>query len=305
MDATNPSVWLIPQNRPDSTITADDALLLQAKLYQLLGVHVQRYTQGDSSSVRIEIAEELLRSICFTLRLCLEKGQAGIDDLIHADDWKPFWNMGCKVIERELARGRILLERAEQSSPPIENISYRDTLTGLAIFFREYDRLFFAHQIPGDIDYQLCHPVPEERLGIEYVNEYLRRLVMENTFVSHFDANDVISLLERYAPNYKGLLINLYEPVAANAVGSALLGQSADTLRLPMESSWELAARFADRSRKSRAELLIHAAQKTCFDIGLNDAQMNKYVRKTALDLLPRIENALAHGGMENIFIPL
>jgi hypothetical protein len=78
--------------------------------------------------------------------------------------------------------------------------------------------------VPCDIDYQLCRPVPEDLLGVEYVNEYLRRVVLENDFLRRFPKEPVIKLLENYCPDYRGLLINLYEPVATNALGSRSSG---------------------------------------------------------------------------------
>jgi len=56
---------------------------------------------------------------------------------------------------------------------------YKDTLTNIDFFFKRYDYHFFAHEIP-DIFYQLNQPVPQELQGIEYVNEYLSRLLKEN-----------------------------------------------------------------------------------------------------------------------------
>jgi hypothetical protein len=71
--------------------------------------------------------------------------------------------------------------------PAIENASLRDTMRGIRLFFRRYDLHFFAHQIPTVLDYQLSHAVPDSFLGIEYIVEYLRRLIIENDFLRRFE----------------------------------------------------------------------------------------------------------------------
>ena len=49
-------------------ISDEEKEIIQIKLWELLGKVTERYTMGDSSSVPIEIAEELLKSICFLLK---------------------------------------------------------------------------------------------------------------------------------------------------------------------------------------------------------------------------------------------
>lgn len=115
-----------------------------------------------------------------------------------------------------------MLHKAMEGALPIDNISYNDTIRSIEGFFKKYDIQFFAHKIPCSIDYQPCHAVPEELQGIEYINEYLRRIVLENRFCSRFDSGKIIELLEAYCPDYRELLINIYEPVATNALGIAL-----------------------------------------------------------------------------------
>ena len=57
----------------DKNISEDDRNLIEIKIWKLLSDRIERYTMGDSTSVPIEIAEELLKSICFSLELELNE----------------------------------------------------------------------------------------------------------------------------------------------------------------------------------------------------------------------------------------
>lgn len=61
------------------TINEEDRELIKLKFWILLGKRIERYTMGDSSSVPVEIAEELLKSICFSLRRELDNANDRVE----------------------------------------------------------------------------------------------------------------------------------------------------------------------------------------------------------------------------------
>ncbi len=132
--------------------------LLQGRLYALLSKRSARYVMGDSSSLPVETARELLRSICFTLRLYRDIN--GDSALLASEDWedmlKGFWPQ----LEDMLLKGRKALTRIKICSPAVQSLAYSDTVRELGVFFQKYDHRFFAHAIPCSIDYQLSQPVP-------------------------------------------------------------------------------------------------------------------------------------------------
>ncbi len=104
--------------------------------------------------------------------------------LLKNADLQDLLKAGWTEIEAQLKTGKELLQKVRETAPSVENRSYKDTLKGIEVFFKKYDYRFFAHEIPGDIDYQLCHPLPGELQGIEYINGYLRRLLTETGFAA-------------------------------------------------------------------------------------------------------------------------
>lgn len=279
----------------------EDNLAFQAKLWELFSKRAARYTAGDSTSIPVEIAKELLSSIYFTLGIendspdCIEK--------FLQIDLEQQYELEVVELERKINQGKALWEAACLSIPMIENISLKDTLKGIGAFWRRYDYRFFAHMIPCDIDYQLCHPVPDTLLGVDYINEYLKRLLIEQDFLRNFDPQCSINLLQRYCGDYKGLLINLYEPIATNVVGLTIVGGSIWKLGFSEEELKQIVS-ILDPLTKSKTLLLLkEAVEAACERLNINHIDAQRYLYELAEALFPRISAALSSGNLSGIFL--
>ena len=272
------------------------------KLFRLMKRNTELFTLGDSSSVRVETAQELLKSVLFTLELGISKSETP-SELLSSETLDSALSFGQKTIEAEIEHGRALYAEACLSAPEIENTSYKDTLVGIGKFFRRYDYRFFAHLIPCDIDYQLSHAVDDSFQGIQYINEYLRRIIIENRFVRKFDKKLSEQLLQKYCSDYQGLLINIFEPICTNAIGLAMLGESVFPLCLPQDGIKRLSEMLDVLSATPAKTALIKAAENVCSELNLDDSSIVKYVSQTAEALFPRIESVLPHGNLGGIFL--
>lgn len=144
----------------DKRISEEDRMLIEVKVWNFLGKHIERYTMNDSTSVPIETAEELLNSICFLLELELREAMDASRILI-GEDIDALIKKSWSKVESLIEHGQKLLERVINSSPNIENISYNDKLDEIGKCFKKYDYRFFADKIDCSIDYQLSNPVSE------------------------------------------------------------------------------------------------------------------------------------------------
>ena len=151
----------------------------------------------------------------------------------------------------------------------------------------------------------MCY-VPENRCkGIEYGNEYLRRIIVENGILHYFPVDLVIRLLERYCLDYKELLINLCEPVITNAVGLALIGTFPFALHIASADQLKLLELFKRLTASKMRLALAEAAGDFCNEAHITDELIREYVAKTAVDLYPRISAVLPTGDLSRIFISL
>ena len=283
-------------------ISEEDRMLIEVKIWNFLGNYINRYTMGDSTSIPIEIAEELLNSICFSLDLEL-RSINNANEILIEKDIEHLLKASWRKIESLIDYGKKLLEEVKNSSPNIENISYNDTVDEIEASFNKYDYRFFAHKINCSIDYQLASPISEKLQGIEYINEYLKVLLIENQFCVSFNKDNIIYILKSYCQDYKGLLINIFEPVLTNAIGLEILGDNVLMLGISELQRKELLNLFRNLSKAEGLEKLRNSARTLCDIIGINDNEKIQYIQNAAANLYPRIEMALSTGNIDNVFL--
>ena len=184
--------------------------------------------------------------------------------------------------------------------PPLENRSLRDTLRSIGRGFRCYDTRFFPQRFDCDIDYQLSQSVSESLLGINYVNQYLARLAAENSLLTRLPQGEVRAVLERSCPDWRGLLVNLYAPAAANALARTLLGGEGLTL-----SDGEIDA-LRERWKHARPEQimadLLAAADALAERLALPRGA-GKYLSGFAREVAVRAEALRDCGGLRGVFV--
>jgi hypothetical protein len=285
-------------------LTREELYAVWEKLWRLLAVRTALYTALDSSSVTVETAQELLASVCFTLRLYLKHSGQSPRLLLNAD-LRELFAQGVKRTEGKLREAGELWQAVCLDAPELESVSMAETLREIGGFFGRYDRYFLAHQIPCTIDYQLCRAVPETLQGVEFIGEYLRRIRLEIDFLRRFDRKRVIRLLERSCPDYRELPLNLFEPAAVNALGLALSGGDVFSLSVSDEGCERLSAAFAALTEEKARSLLRVAARRLRPALDLETEAAGAYLEQTAEDLYPRIKAALPAGNLGMIFLAL
>ena len=285
-----------------ASLTPEERLGLRERLYPLLRRLVLQFTSGESSSVPVEAAQALLESLLF----CLEQGlQAGGKDwrALLSEDPEEVYRAGLRLLEDKLAYGERLWQEVCANLPPVENRSMLDTLRSIGGFWRRYDCRYAAHEIPCDIDYQLCLPVPETLQGVDYVNAYLERLDGENRLLCRFPKDALEPVLNSYCRDYRGLLVNLYEPAVTNALGRVLLGETLDTLVISPEDCGRLEERLTHLNRTELKALMSRTAERLSDQLGLGDRRERSYLTACAGRLAPRIALVRDTGGLTGVFL--
>jgi hypothetical protein len=272
---------------PEARITDADA----EGIYLLLEERIRRYTMGDSTSVPVDTARRLLESILYCLdlerRYCAGKSK---DNVL----LKARWQEGVTIAKQYARRAKLLLLQAQHTPPPLTNTAYCDTLSALPAFFAGYDADFFAQEIPCSFDYPLCQPVSEGLLGAEYMRDFLRCLLAENTFLRAFSEEALLSLYERYYLDYADLLVNLYLPAAEMAVLCALAGASVRGLKLTQEQLLSLNQRLLNATEAEARDMIDEAAECAALELDLSGEFLFAYTKKTTQDLLVRLRAAQA-----------
>lgn len=267
-----------------------EAAALQEKLWQLLAQRAALYTGGASSSLPAETAQELLAGICFLLDLGPHTPPDRLRRLLETDLARRL-AFGIQVTEGKLHLAQRRWAAACAGAPRVPCRALRDTLAALSAFPQQYDLRFFAHRVPCMIDYQLACPVPPALQGVDYLNEYLRRLQLEQELLGRFGPAALERLLHRLAPDPEEELMALYEPAAACALGLVLAGQSPDILADGPPPRAVLDRRLAPLPDAALRALLEQAAQQLARHCALS-GEAAHYLAAFALELAPRLRAA-------------
>ena len=275
------------------SLSESDRLAWQAKLWELLRLQTERYTMGQSTSVRTDTAQMLLRSLCFSLDQ-LHQAQPNRDLLREAPD--VLLREAAEVVRRQTARARLQYRRACRCLYQEESLSLWETLRGIGGFFHDYDPQFFAAEVPCDIDYQLDQPVPDDLIGVAWLRDYLDRLLLEDTVLRRFRPDAVRRVLAASCPDHKELLVNLYGAVVDAALGVTVAEGDLFELDITSAGQAALTARLVSLAPDGRRLLLERAGETLARRLEL-PVGAAAYLRATALALVPRVEAVLTTGG--------
>ncbi len=281
-------------------LTQQEASALGDGLHELFCEQARALTMGQSSSLPQETAAELMASILYTLGVQKDKPESFASLL------------GASLPER-LAQGhRKLVQKTEQAKamaarlclnvPDPGCIALRDTLSSILRGLEHYDARFFAHRVPGDIDYQLLIPVPETTLGIDYILAYLTELACEFRFLSRFPLHRVLALLDGMSTRWRELVCNLCVPVANNALGLAMLGENPLRLHISIAQREALTRLLSTMTEGMIENKLMVCADKLTVGLLSGDASIARLLRAQARDFAPGLHAAAQAEDLSHVF---
>jgi hypothetical protein len=277
---------------------------LQLELIDLLGKETQRYTNGESSSIKVERAQEILQSITFLIGSYLKTLNTLKDKIntLKKEKISDLFYKGMDVTEAIKKQAFLTLKSLQEELPDIKNIAYQDTIReGIAVFFHDYNIEFGAHEMPGSIDYPLLM-TNTHLIGVEFVYDYLNTFQMENEFLKKFPVETINLLLLGFHVNSEDLLINIFEIVFTNLLGCKILSRKLVDLNIPeTERSW-LQGNLINLSEDDLKHKLEKAWEDVCDELQLKE-EIRSYSRILLKPLQIRLENNLKTGTLHEIFI--
>lgn len=262
---------------PMRSLSPEAQQRLLGQLYGLLGRQVKSYHRyrrmGENTSVPVELAQELLASMEYTL------AQAG--GLTPEADVEKTLAAGQAILKARAEKAVSLLELVAATAPAWQTECRWEAICCLRQYLAGYDPLHLAHRGPEALFYPILAPIPEGLQGLELCLFYLNVLWAENQILAAFDDETLALLWDRLDAD----TLNQCEQVLANALGKALLG--ADGLIFTEAERRRLRPILLEQGRdwQTGAELL-------CQRLALADGNAAAYVRAAVAQLLPRLEAA-------------
>jgi hypothetical protein len=275
-------------------LSGSDIENIQLQCLQFLAHKCQRHNGGESSSIRVEAAESIMKSNIFTIGLYL-KSLPDADRAageLRAEAIPVLYQKGRKIIGDRLQAAKHLYKLAQKNKLSTINHTYNATLSdnGLGTFFKKYDPDYEAHQFPASIDYQLCRPVID-LAGVEFIEQYIENLFWENEFCSNFAAEDIHYLLCCHDEEYQDLLINIFEQVLTAALGCLLAGRSVLRLAVSREELQLLHNALSSHDQRSLALTVHRGGGKVLEELNIASPSLRSYIEQS----LPKITANIAH----------
>ena len=277
---------------------------IQFDCLSLLEKQTERYNSGDSGSVRVEVAQNLLASIMFTIGVWL-KTYPSPDEAVAAMQKEGMYVLcqnGRGRIDRLIKSAKMIHSAITGNLAQTENVFYRSTIVdGIKGFFKLYYPEFAAQEIHITADYPVHH-LMERLLGIEFIKKYLECIYYENLFCAQFPAEHVHHLLYGYDEHYDQLLFNIYEPVLSAAIGCILSGGDVHRLEMAPSSIRILSDLFRGQTRIEIEEILMEGVDQLCALLGLSKS-LKRYLNGSLPQIAAVIENAVLLQTLDRVFI--
>lgn len=277
---------------------------MQLDCLVILSKKTERFNGGDSSSIPIERAQDILASVIFTVGVAL-KTHSNADDAVSALlslGVETVYEMGRKRIDRLVTQAKMQYKLLVGHLLKTGNTFYSSTITeGIGGFFKLYDPDFAAHEIHITADYPVYNST-NRLLGIEFIKKYLEQLYYENLFCTFFSVEEIHHLLLGYDKSYENLLFSIYEVVLAASLGCVVSGSNTAKVEITAEKLAFLYNRFKGKSRDEICEILGNALLKLGEILGFSE-NLTDYAENSLSRLGEAVEMGIKAGSLEGIFI--
>jgi len=270
----------------------------------LLSRQTERYNNGESSSIRVEVAQSILTSIFYTIGINLKRYKNPDDAVIalQKENVETLFTKGLKVIDRKISIAKMIHAKIVNNLMITQNVFYCSTVCdGINGFFKLYRPEYAAQEIHITADYP-THITVCDLAGIEFIERYLENIYYENQFCCYFGEDRVHRLLCGFHRNYQNLLINLYQPVLATAIGSVLCEKDIQLLELSEIDVDRLYQLFEDKEAYEIIKILKQAILILKDKLSTSD-ELFSYLNKSIFEIAVIIKNAITLKTLSNVFI--
>ncbi len=276
---------------------------IRYEILELVTKEVDRYNNGESSSIPVEKAQELLQSISYLIGAYLKTATDMNERLKHLNGGTMtvlFWR-GVEVIEQLRKEAYNLLKLLQAEYRSYMSIAYHDTLfVGLEEAFHDYNTEFGAHEAGGSIDYPLMIEL-QDYLGMEYLYQYLKQISIEDSILQKFALVRINRILHYYNPEAEQLLINLCELTIINALGCLLLHKDCRELSISRTELGELKYILGGKKEDDIEQILRETVEALGEMLMFSKEELH-YLMRSVPELKVRLCNNVKLDALERFF---
>ena len=239
---------------------------IMEQMYRLCEKQVKSYHKhrhmGNNSSVPIELAQDLIESIVYTVDLA-----GGVHTNKNIEE---ALLLGQKILENRLNQAKSMLELVNGTAPQWQTECRWEALRCLRHYLDSYDHLHMAHKYPENLYYPILISPPEGIKGIDSCLFYLNILWIENRIIAGIP-DDTLNRFWDHLPNGSP---NQCEHLLINGMGKALINAGLTPLVFQPDEYQQLLSVLLSAT----VETLQSAGNRLCQWLDLNDEPAQNYV---------------------------
>lgn len=299
LDINQYTISLLKQSYAAGLVDEGTINRFQIQTQDVLKDLILQYTNGESSSVKIETAERILISILYCIDAYIADFRNLEDalEVIKKEDFKKIYFKGYKCVKQCVKDCKIKYKNMLEKKLDIPLFTYNDTInSGLSNFFKAYDIKFNAHDTMTSIDYPLVFDDMNIR-GVFYIRNYLNNIDIENYFCSFFSTIEIKKTIKFYSELHgihpEDLYSNVFEIVANNSIFSVLSGKPAKNLIISDQQYSYLCDKFKHLQANELEKVVEIAVYKILEYISCTSIKVESYLNRYKKLLARRILNAV------------
>ncbi len=301
------TISLLQEAKEKNLIDQNTIAVIQQDILLILKELIQKYTEGKSSSVKVETAESIQASILYTIdcSLTICSSPAESLEIIQQKKMNEIYKHGIKIIEKNIVDSEKLYNEIKNHRLNIPLEVYNLTIDqALPDFFTKYDLKYRADNTMTMIDYPLVFDDMKVQ-GVSYIKNYLDTFLLETTFCNFFDINDIKNLLVKYGYlydiEYKESLINVFELVLNNSIFSSLLNNNVSSLEISISKYNMLVELFKETPPEEISILIKNSIKKIIQNLDIQNKKLTLYMKNYIPVFMSRLLNTIENNCLYNL----
>ena len=278
-------------NLPITPLSPEEQQRLMSQMYLLMVKQVKSYHKhhhmGENSSVPVELAQELMESIAYTINL--------VGGVYAHQNIEEALVLGQEILENKLSKAKSMLELVNGTAPQWQTECRWEALRYLRHYLEQYDHLHLAHKGPEDLFYPILISPPEGIQGIDSCLFYLNIMWIENQIMAGVQDDALDQLWDRLPIG----TLNQCEQLLINAIGKTILGTGIESLVFEPEEHIQLIVNLITATE----DTLKSAAKRLCRRLDLKNENACMYLEAVIPQLRMWIADNIRSSNVENLFI--
>ncbi len=272
--------------------------MLRTKIFDGLAIVIDIYTEGKSTSIANDKANELLSSLLYNIDAYLislkshEKALAEIEE----KTVKYLYDAGGVALKRVMADCSALLFANKKNRLPEGSAFYNKAIDeDIRSFTKAYNIRFGAHRNPVIPKYKTA--LAAKGSGIVRLKRYLTNMLTENLFCRHYDSEEVRTVIAfevMRAEDMESNVGNLYVPILRCALICQFLMPGIAHVLLSEDDVRTAEALLDEYTPEEMQKVLTGAFARL-------PQENREYHKKVFENELPQIINAVKRGNLRTL----